>query len=554
MTDSASRRFADLEVPRAEWLAAIMATGAVLVLLYLGRHLSFLYDEWTFAFIRRGSGAQVFFGPHNEHWSTLPVLIYRSLFAWVGLRSYLPYLLVLELLHAACALLLFAIIRRRAGTGMGLAAMVLFLFLGRGAENMLWAFQIGFVGSVLCGLTAIWLLDRPGEGLPRMVLASVALLAALMFSGVGLFFCAAVLVDLVFDRERRRYLISLVLPAVAYLMWFAIFGAAGVAAHRSPLSLTAVLSLVSYVPFGIGAALAGLAGLSSRWALASLAVGSAVLAIRWVQRGRLDSRSLGALAGVVSQFAVTGLVRAQFGDEQAAAPRYVYVAAAFLLPVVADALRDVRWQGVLGWALVAGYALALLNGAVHLRQFAHERAAAVAVQSAELETLSVFEGAPDMNLNQLVDPALPPITAGQYFTAVDALGSPVPATDVGGLAHLPATAVNQAMQSVFAGAVRTDAAGTGKATNACQDSQAAATAYVDRPVPSNGTISLAGSAGGTASIWISYLAPPTGLPAKQVVLIPGTVTTIRLPDTGKAIDWTVRVGLPPAGTVSICTG
>jgi hypothetical protein len=553
MTSPAGRRFADLEIPRPQWVAALMAGGAIAVLLYLGRHLSFLYDEWTFAFIRRDGGAYGLFAPHNEHWSTLLVLIYRGLFMLVGLRNYVPYLAVLELLHAGCALLLFAIIRRRSGTVIGLAAMLLFLFLGRGAENMLWAFQIGFVGSAACGLAAIWLLDRPAAGLGRVGLGSLALVASLMFQGVGLFFCAALFVDLVFDRERRPYLLSLVLPAAAYLAWFAAFGRFGVASHRSPLSLAAVLSLASYVPFGVGAAIAGLAGLSSRWSAFSLAAAATLVGIRWSQRGRIDSRVLGAIAGLLSQFALTGLVRAQFGDQQAAAPRYVYIAAIFLLLVLTDLLPELRWRGMLAWALVAGFALAVLNGGVHLIQFANQRVASVRTQTAELETLSVFRGAPDMDRRALVDPLLPPITAGEYFVAVDALGSPVPATDLNGLTRLPGAAVNQAMESVFAGALRVGGS-PAPVDGSCQQFPATSTVYVDRAVPSGGTVTLSGSAGGTASLWISYLADPVGPPEQQVVLIPGSFTTVRLPDTGKPIEWNLRVALPAAGTLSICAG
>lgn len=553
MTGAGAPWLADVRVRGAEWLAGVSAAAAIVVILYLGRHLSFLYDEWTFAFVRRGADAQVFFGPHNEHWSTLPVIIYRSLFRAVGLRHYLPYLAVLAVLHAGSALLLFKIIRRRSGAALALAGMILFLFLGRGAENMLWAFQVGFVGSVLCGLGATWLLDRGNASPFQRALASLSLVASLMFSGVGLFFCAAILVDLVLDPARRRYLVTLTLPAAAYLAWFAIFGASGVSAHRSPLSLAALLSLASYVPFGLGAAVAGLAGLSSRWGAASLATAAVLVGIRWSQRGRIDSRMLGALAGVLSQFALTGLVRAQFGDEQAAASRYVYVAAPFLLLLLTDALRDVRWEGFFRWVLAVGFALAVLNGGLQLRQFAHQRLAAVTIQAAELETLSVFRDAPDLDRERLVDPVLPPITAGQYFSAVEALGSPVPSTDLGGLTRLPGAAVNQAMESVFAGALRVG--GTSQpAPASCQLFQSASTVYVDRPVPSGGTVSLNGSAGGTASLWISYLADPVGPPEQQVVLTPGSFTTVRLPDTGKPIDWNLRVALPAAGTLSVCAG
>lgn len=569
MIGAAGPRLGDIRVRRATWLAAGMALLATLPLLYLGRRLNFFGDEWTFIFVRRGdpaatnwSGANLFFAPHNEHWVTLPVLIYRALFATVGLRSYLPYLAVLELLHAASALLVFAIIRRRSGPALGLGAMLLFLFLGRGAENILWAFEIGFVGSVFCGLLAILLLDEASISAARRVAASVALVAGLMFSGVGLFFCGAIAVDLLLDRRRRSALVVLIAPALAYLVWFVTFGSAGVTSHRSPLSVSAVLSLVHYVPFGLGAAIAGLGGLSSHFGEAALALASALLALRWYTRGRVDSRIIGALAGVVLQFAVTGLVRAQFGDEQAAAQRYVYVAAAFLLPVAADALADLPWRSLLGGLVLAGFALALLNGAVHLRSFAQDRNAIIALQNAELQTLMAFRGAPDMDLKQQIDPAvMPPVTAGPYFSAIDALGSPVPAIDVAGLRQLPAAAVNQAMVSAFGGSLRTrqgarlDAASlNGPRYTNCRAYLGESTAYVDVTVPSGGTVPISASDGGLASLWLSYLSDPVGAPQRQVFLVPNVWTEVTAPDTGTPIVWRLRVALPPAGQITVCAG
>ena len=557
MISAAGPVLGDLRVRRVTWLAPGVALVAVIALLYLGRRLTFFGDEWTFVFVRRGSDPLVFFGPHNEHWSTIPVLIYRALFATVGLRSYLPYLAVLELLHAGCALLLFAIIRRRSGPLLALGAMLLFLFLGRGAENIVWAFQIGFVGSVFCGLLAILLLDRAPITAGRRVAASLALVASLMFSGMGLFFCGAIAVDLLLDRERRSALLVLIAPAAAYLVWFLTFGVSGVASHRSPVSLSALVSLVHYVPFGLGAAIAGLAGFSSNWGEAALALAAALLALSWYTRGRVDSRVVGALAGVVLQFAITGLVRAQLGDAQAASPRYVYVAAALLLPVAADLMAGVRWQGGLGWLLLAGFALAFLNGAVHLDSFARDRIALIALQNGELQTLMAFRGAPDINLNQEIDQAvIPKITPGLYFAATDALGSPLPAVDVSGLRRLPAAAVNQAMVSAFAGALRigqtsppNDAA---TVSGTCRTYLGESTAYVDVTIPSRGTRRISARDGGLASLWLSYLSSPVGGPQRQVFLVPNVWTEVTVPDTGSDIDWQLRIALPPAGQIAIC--
>ena len=99
--------------------------------------------------------------PHNEHPVILLHLIYGALLSTVGIRSYLPYMAVLLALHGANVLLLFEVVRRRAGDLVALAAAALLLVLGAGWENLLWAFQISFVGSLACGLGVLLALDGP---------------------------------------------------------------------------------------------------------------------------------------------------------------------------------------------------------------------------------------------------------------------------------------------------------------------------------------------------------------------------------------------------------
>lgn len=51
----------------------------------------FVIDEWAFLTDRHLGDVRGLFVPHNEHWSTLPILLWRGLFAAVGLHSYWPY-------------------------------------------------------------------------------------------------------------------------------------------------------------------------------------------------------------------------------------------------------------------------------------------------------------------------------------------------------------------------------------------------------------------------------------------------------------------------------
>ena len=55
-------------------------------------------DDWFILLDRRvspGPGQLGLFEPHNEHWSTVPILAFRALDALVGVREYWPYVVLL---------------------------------------------------------------------------------------------------------------------------------------------------------------------------------------------------------------------------------------------------------------------------------------------------------------------------------------------------------------------------------------------------------------------------------------------------------------------------
>ena len=103
--------------------------------------------------------------PHNEHLSLVPVLVYKLLFSTVGTDSYVPYRVAGLLLHCGVAALLFAYARRRVGELLALGAAAIVLFLGTAWPDVLWPFQIGFLGSLAAGIGALLALDR--EDTPR---------------------------------------------------------------------------------------------------------------------------------------------------------------------------------------------------------------------------------------------------------------------------------------------------------------------------------------------------------------------------------------------------
>ena len=172
-------------------LAATIALAllAFAALMFIGRGIGFFYDEWNFVLFRRAWTADTFLQPHNEHIAVLPVLVYKTLFELVGLSSHWPYRMLPAALHAGIGVTVFLLARSRVGGPAALLAAALVLVMGRTSENLLWAFQIGFLGSVLGGLLALLALDRG-----RRAAACAALVFATLCSSPGVPFALGVAV------------------------------------------------------------------------------------------------------------------------------------------------------------------------------------------------------------------------------------------------------------------------------------------------------------------------------------------------------------------------
>src|SRR3954467_2716410 len=128
----------------------VLLPGAMLVaaalLLYWGSRLTFLLDDWEFLLYRPGFTADSILTPHNEHISVAPILIYKALLATVGMGSGLPVRVASTIVFLIGAVLLFAYLRRRVGDWLALLGAAVILFLGAAWEDLLWSFQIGFMG------------------------------------------------------------------------------------------------------------------------------------------------------------------------------------------------------------------------------------------------------------------------------------------------------------------------------------------------------------------------------------------------------------------------
>ena len=323
--------------------------AAFVLILYMTRREWFWFDEWEF--LTRGFNGHplLLFVPHAEHWSTIPILIYRGLFNVFGVRSYQPYIAVLLLAHIAVAHLLWRMMLRSAvEPWVATTLSAVFLVLGAAYENIVWAFQIGFDGSFAFGLAAVLAVERNRGGAWRGTLLSwVLLVAALMCSGVGVTMVAVAALTALFQRGLRAAVMVMSVPAAVFLVWFIVYGRQAVGGQVA--SLETVLQLPGFVRLGIVSALDGLAGFAGIGTLAAIAV------IAWLILRRHETAShplafAGAI-GAVIYYLVAGAGRAALNLGEAAAPRHIY-AAALLLPVIAWMLTDLARRDLIAQVAV----------------------------------------------------------------------------------------------------------------------------------------------------------------------------------------------------------
>jgi hypothetical protein len=379
------------DVPgRLTWLVHSMLVGTIGAVIYVYGVRSgwFFFDEWNFIANRAavGIGSQGLWEPHNEHLSVIPVLVYAVLVRLVGLSTYGPYLALVVGLHLLAAHFLFRILLATGATRLlSLALSTAFMLVGLPAsQTYLWAFQIGYVGSVALSLLAILVLVRR-HTIPH---GSVVLLAGLLvlsslFSGVALLLVPAIiLVAAVAHGWRIAAFVAL--PAVAfYSAWFVIW--------RPGSRSLALTPLPAFVWRGMGDAIGAFTGIQAAW---TLGFAVTLLAIWLIGADERATAITAAMAlGAIPFLLGVGVGRADAGVEKAGSGRYVYVVVALLLPLMGWGLgRLMRstWSAVALGAVIAMVVVSNLGALSAVGSQLHERMArsrdAILAGAALLET------------------------------------------------------------------------------------------------------------------------------------------------------------------------
>jgi hypothetical protein len=428
--------------PRLIVVALAAASVAMLILLVLvGRWLTFWYDEWDFVFVGPTLTAASLLTPHVNHLSIVPILAYQALLQLFGLGSYWPFLAATWLLHMLSVWLLFRLSSRTAGLAVGFLAGISLLFLGSAFEDLLQAFQLSFLASTAAGLFVLDRLVSAQDGSRRirdLVWAGVGMLVAVGSSSVGVLFLGVVLAYALLKRDRSA--IAALLPAIAaYGAWYLTWGRLGgsVAGQVTPGGL---VTMVETLLFGLGAAVSGVVGLPpERFALAGLAIlvvaALAVIAMRL----RFSALGVAALLGFAAEYLLQAYFRADFGVQHAARSGYLYPAAIFLWLAVSDlvahswgpiALTPESGRATAPWVarragLLVLISLMILGNMLQFVGAARAMRDLRATEVAELQLLERLRGASGLTADISPDPGLmPQVTPARYFEAIDRFGSP----------------------------------------------------------------------------------------------------------------------------------
>jgi len=403
---------------RLFWVLAVPSALLLALLARMGRGTGFFFDEWNFLTYRRGLAFDTILQPHNGHLSVIPNVVYSVFGSVFGIDSYAPFRLLALLVHLLVAITCAVVIGRSRGNVTAIATLVVVALLGIGWQNIFWAFQIGFVGSIVFFLVAWSLLDpNLGEiGARRGAWVSLALLASVAMSGVGVAALGAIWVLCVSDPRRRRLWWIPVGPSVAYFLWYLVYGTSSV----DPAALNQV---PQFALVNAGSSAGGIFGLDVAWGQLILGVSLLVVVMRVRKSQRLFWSLAPSMMYVVFVVLVTLSRSANFEPD---ASRYTYLGAVML--IVTLGVVGSGWSPSGGpWAAVFLAVLALWGSYDVLSSGADSLRREWDIVSTELAVVDFYGEALDPNL--VIDSVhAPQLTVGAYRNLVAELGAVSPRT------------------------------------------------------------------------------------------------------------------------------
>ena len=208
------------------FLILVVALVAVApLLLWWGRNQWFALDEWAFFVNRRLSDVPSMLQNHGGHWVTIPAIVYQVLFRVFGLRSYLPYQVVVVLVHLVVLVLVWLTMRRlMVRPAIATLTVLPFVVFGAGSQDILFGFTINLTGSLVFGLAHLLLATDDAPTRRKDVVGIGFGLAAIMSSAVGVPMVVGVALGVLIRRGWRAAALHAVPLAVVYAAWYVAYG------------------------------------------------------------------------------------------------------------------------------------------------------------------------------------------------------------------------------------------------------------------------------------------------------------------------------------------
>jgi hypothetical protein len=534
-------------------LLGVAMAAAAAVLLHYGSGLTFFQDSWEFLMRRRDPSAATLLDPHNEHIVLLPVLITQASLRIFGMESMTPELVLLVALELGVAGLLFVYARRRLGPWPALFAATLLLFLGPAWQDLLWPFQVGFVGGSLLGLAALLALENEDERWDRAACAFLAI--SIAFSSLGIAFAVAAAVQVFLRRRerglRRAYVFGL--PLLLYLGWYAGWG------HEAENNFSAHNVLVSprYVWEGLVASLDSVLALGtisdevvgrSKWG-APLLIALLALAAYGGYRRRGFFAGLWPALAAASTFWFLAAFNQGPGREPYSS-RYLYVGVLFVLLIAVNLLQGMKPGR---WALVATAAVTCVVVGFNLvplregRDFFEKQ---TVLTRADLAAIEIAGDSVDPTFRLSPEVAgtvfLSEIEAGEYLRAVDEYGSPAySAAELAGAAEEGRSHADLVLANALPLGIETEPAGAGVGHDCVR--VAGATTLELRP----GTTTIEVGPGGEGTVKLRRFARHE-YPLNSGALPAGSTTHLSIPRDRLARRWQLLVEADQGA--SVCRG
>jgi hypothetical protein len=339
----------------------------------------FFLDAWHYV-LHRGAvpeADQGLFEPWGGHWQTVPILLYKLLFAVFGFTTYVPYVMVAVTLHLAIAVLSFLILRR-VGVTAWVAAIATWglLFFGSGSEAFLWDGPIPLTLGLTLVLTALLICLRSDFGPRAMLAATLLLTVAVMTSATGLIGCVVIGSLAALSRGWRGSVRVAALPVTAFAVWYALVGRNG---ERIQLDGWDYARVPEFVWAGMTAAMEGIFAIPGSGPVLLVAVVAAPFVARGVDE-RLRRLAWVGILGAFTQMTLSSMASLTFGPGSTEVSRYQYMVVVLFLPSIAILLglaagrvRDARVGSrvVPVLAVVALMLAYTVNGLLHERYESH---------------------------------------------------------------------------------------------------------------------------------------------------------------------------------------